>query len=103
MCEPRPRVHPWEAPRYASTLETLGPVLDEARLVGEVGLDHHFVTDEEQHPGQRVVFDYFLDAAEVSGRLINVYTTVADSEVLGALRARALPAVIIIGSSGRCR
>lgn len=93
-------VHPWEAYRFASDLAALEAPLAEARLLGEIGLDFHFVRDEKRFADQRTVFEFFLDAAEESGRLINVHTKGAESAVLESLRRRPLPAVIVHWYSG---
>jgi len=93
-------VHPWEAPRYASDLELLEEPLDDAELIGEIGLDRRFVEDASLYPLQQKVFDFFLDAAERSGRLVNLHTTGAEAEVLESLRDRGLPAVLVHWYSG---
>jgi TatD DNase family protein len=93
-------VHPWDAPRFASDLSALDAPLQEARLLGEVGLDRYFVTDPTAYPAQEKVFEYFLDAAEGSGRLINVHTTGAESRVLQMLRGFDLPSVVVHWYSG---
>ena len=88
-------VHPWEAPRFASDLSVLEAPAEDASVYGEIGLDFHFVRDESLFDGQRTVFEFFLDAAERNGRLINVHTKGAESAVLEALKRRTLPAVIV--------
>lgn len=93
-------IHPWEAPRFGADLDAAAAALDEAPAIGEIGLDHHFVEDEGQYGAQRTVFEYFLDAAEGSGRLVNLHTTGAEADVLECLRGRALPAVIVHWYSG---
>ncbi|NIP57762.1 MAG: TatD family hydrolase, partial [Gemmatimonadetes bacterium] len=93
-------IHPWEAPRFGADLDALAAALDDAPAIGEIGLDHHFVEDEGQYGTQRAVFEFFLDAAEGSGRLVNLHTTGAEVDVLECLRGRALPAVIVHWYSG---
>jgi TatD DNase family protein len=93
-------VHPWNASAFASDLDALEAPLAEAALIGEVGLDHRFVRDERRYPAQRVVFEYFLDAAARSGRLLNLHTAGAERAVLECVRGRALDALIIHWYSG---
>jgi TatD DNase family protein len=93
-------VHPWEAHRFASDLSVLEATLEEASVYGEIGLDFHFVRDESFFAAQRTVFEFFLDAAEQNGRLINVHTKGAESAVLETLTTRTLPAVIVHWYSG---
>ena len=93
-------VHPWEAFRFASDLTQLDGSVEEALAIGEIGLDYHFVKDESRFEAQRTVFEYFLDAAERSGKLINVHTKGAETAVLESLRKRELQAVIVHWYSG---
>ena len=93
-------IHPWEAPRFAGELKSLDPFLEEAPMLGEIGLDHFFVKDKAEYPAQEAVFKYFLGAAERRQRVINVHTTGAEAEVLECLEGRDLPAVIIHWYSG---
>lgn len=93
-------VHPWKAPEYMDRLDELAEPLEEAFAIGEIGLDHRFVEDESQYPSQRIVFDYFLDAAERTGKLINLHTSGAEEEILENLNGRNLPAIIVHWYSG---
>ena len=93
-------VHPWEAYRFASDLAQLEGPIEAAPAIGEIGLDYHFVKNESRFEAQRIVFEFFLDAAERSGKLINVHTKGAESAVLDSLRKRELQAVIVHWYSG---
>jgi len=93
-------IHPWEARRYAEDLPALDPLIDVAPLIGEIGLDHHFVTDPGEYPDQDAVFEYLLDAAERQGKVVNVHTKGAEAAVLEHLRGRSLAGVIIHWYSG---
>jgi len=88
-------VHPWEAYRFADDLSVLEAPLDEASIIGEIGLDYHFVRDEARFAAQRTIFEFFLNAAARTGKLINVHTKGAESAVLESLQRRELPAVIV--------
>jgi TatD DNase family protein len=93
-------IHPWNAPRYSRELSSLDTFLEQAPLLGEIGLDHFFVENEEEYPEQRRVFEYFLDAAEGLGRPVNIHSKGAEAEVAGCLEGRALPGIIIHWYSG---
>lgn len=93
-------IHPWKAPEYANRLNELDEPLEKAKTIGEIGLCHRFVDDELQYPAQRTIFNYFLNAAEQSGKLINLHTSGAEAEVLECLKERNLPAIIIHWYSG---
>jgi len=93
-------IHPWEAPRYSKDLPSLDPLIEDAPLLGEIGLDHHFVTNPREYPDQAAVFEYLLDAAERQGKVVNVHTKGAEAAVLEGLRGRSLAGVIIHWYSG---
>lgn len=88
-------IHPWKAAEYVNRLDELDELLETAPAIGEIGLDRRWVEDEEQYPDQETVFHYFLDAAEQSGKLINLHTSGAEALILEHLRSRTLPAIII--------
>lgn len=88
-------IHPWNAPDYADRLNELDEPLESAPAVGEIGLDHRFVKGEERYAAQETVFSYQLDAAEQSGKLINLHTSGAEALILEHLQTRSLPAIII--------
>lgn len=93
-------IHPWKAPEYVDRLDELAEPLEEAIAIGEIGLDHHFVENETEYPAQRTVFNYFLDAAERPGKLINLHTSGAEEEILECIRNRNLQAIIVHWYSG---
>ena len=93
-------VHPWEAPRFVDHLSALTGPLEETSVIGEIGLDHRFVTDVSLYSAQQTVFEHFLDAAKRSGRLVNLHTAGAEAAVLACLRERALSSVIVHWYSG---
>lgn len=74
-------VHPWEAPAWAGRLDELAPLVDEAPMLGEVGLDQRFVKDPEAFGPQEEVFSWFLDAAARTGKLVNLHTSGAEARV----------------------
>jgi len=88
-------IYPWNAPEYVDRLEDLEQPIEEANILGEIGLCHRFVEDETQYPSQKTVFNYFLDHAEQTGKLINLHTSGAEGEILESIKKRNLPAVII--------
>lgn len=93
-------VHPWEAPRWAHRLDELEGYLEGAPLLGEVGLDFHFVRDEEAYGPQREVFDYFLDAAKATGKVLNLHTKGAEAEIARLLHDAGGPPAIVHWYSG---
>lgn len=88
-------IHPWKASEYADRLEELDEPLESAPAIGEIGLDQRFVENETKYPAQETVFRYQLDAAEQSGKLINLHTSGAEALTLEHMQTRSLPAIII--------
>lgn len=88
-------IHPWHAPKYINRLNEIDGLLESAPAIGEIGLDHRFVEDETKYQAQETVFRYQLDAADQSGKLINLHTSGAEALILEYLRSRTLPAVVI--------
>jgi TatD DNase family protein len=93
-------VHPWEAPRYQDDLTALDQYLEESPMIGEAGLDFHFVKDERSQEGQRLVFDHQCEWAARLGRPMNLHTKGAEREVLDALRFHRLKGCIVHWYSG---
>jgi TatD DNase family protein len=93
-------VHPWEAPRWSDRLDELDRHTADAPLLGEVGLDFHFVRDEEAYGPQREVFGYFLEAAKRTGKVLNIHTKGAEAEVARLLHDVGGPAAIVHWYSG---
>lgn len=93
-------VHPWRAPAYADQLDRLQPQIDASPLLGEIGLDFHWVEDRAAFPAQRAVFTHFLRAARDQQKIVNLHTKGAEEEVLQLLRAHQVERAIVHWYSG---
>jgi TatD DNase family protein len=93
-------VHPWNAPEYVDRLQDLSEAIEQSPMIGEIGLDHHFVQDASAYPNQRKVFEYFLSAAREQEKIINVHTKGAEKHVLELLERYDVPRVIVHWYSG---
>ncbi len=86
-------VHPWNAPIFHSQLETLQPLIDASPMVGEIGLDYHFISEPENHALQRDVFLHFVKQGISQKKILNIHSKGAEADVdrilgeLGASRA----------------
>jgi TatD DNase family protein len=83
-------VHPWDAPAFCTRLETLQALIDDSPMLGEIGLDYHFVTEPEKHALQREVFRYFVEQGVAQNKVLNIHSKGAESDVdriLGELSA----------------
>ena len=84
-------VHPWNAPAFHAQLEALQPLIDAAPMLGEIGLDYHFVAELENHVLQREVFRHFVQQGVSQKKILNVHSKGAEADVdriLGELGAR---------------
>jgi TatD DNase family protein len=93
-------VHPWKAPDYADRLDEIAPVIAESPMLGEIGLDFHWVEDEDQFPAQRTVLEYFLAAAQSQDKIVNLHTKGAEAEILDWLRRYDVRRAIVHWYSG---
>ena len=74
-------VHPWMAPEHVDRLDRLTALVAETPMIGEVGLDHHFVKDRAAYPAQMRVFEFFLAAAREQEKVVNLHTKCAEHEI----------------------
>ncbi len=93
-------VHPWRAPDYAGQLEALQPLIDQSPMLGELGLDYHWVEDRSAFPAQRAVLEHFLRTAGSQQKIVNLHTKGAEAEILALLRAHRVERAIVHWYSG---
>lgn len=93
-------IHPWEAPRYHRKLSALDQYLKLTPLIGESGLDFHFIKDASLYPYQQSVFEYQCSWAQRLSKSMNLHTKGAEQEVLNALRKYHIVCPIIHWYSG---
>jgi TatD DNase family protein len=93
-------VHPWNAPQYAHRLEELREAIDKSPMLGEIGLDHHFVADASHYPAQRKVLAFLLAAAREQGKIVTLHTKGAEMEVLELLDRYEIHRAIVHWYSG---
>ena len=79
-------IHPWMAPDHVDRLDQLGALVAETPMIGEIGLDHHWVKDPEAYPAQMRVLEFFLAAARDQEKVVNLHTKGAEHEIAEALR-----------------
>lgn len=73
-------VHPSEAPRYVDSLGEFEEFVSRSPLIGEIGLDHRFVTDTSEYDAQRTVFSQFLNWASEQHKIVNLHCAGAEEE-----------------------
>ncbi len=93
-------IQPWEAPRFVNDLDALVALTKNSPAIGEIGLDHRFITDPGAHLAQAAVFATMLDCAEADRKLVNIHSAGAEQAVLEMVRTRNLENVILHWYSG---
>lgn len=93
-------VHPSEATRFVRSLHELEELVWRSPLIGEIGLDHRFVTDSSQYAAQRTVFGQFLTWAAEQDKVVNIHTAGAEQETARMLREHETQRVIVHWYSG---
>jgi TatD DNase family protein len=88
-------IHPRNALQYLDRLDELASFVESSPMIGEVGLDHHWVKDSRQYPAQEKVLTHFLRAAEEQNKVVNLHTKGAEEEILDLLDGFDLPRVIV--------
>jgi TatD DNase family protein len=93
-------VHPWNAPEYADRLDELRQAIERSPMLGEIGLDYHFVKDRSQYDAQRKVLDFFLAAAAEQDKIITLHTKGAEEEIVRLLDQHRISRAIVHWYSG---
>jgi len=93
-------IHPWNASEYVGCLNDLDWAVSESPMIGEIGLDYHFIKETSRYDDQREVFEYFLRAASRQRKIVIVHTKGAESETFQLLKKYNTERVIIHWYSG---
>ena len=93
-------VHPKRAPQYVNRLNELDKAIEQSPMIGEIGLDFHWVEDPSQYPAQRKVLGYFLAAAREQRKIVNLHTKGAEKEILDLLERYDIQRAIVHWYSG---
>lgn len=96
-------IHPACAAEWSGRLEQIDDLLAATPVIGEIGLDYHFVEDRTTYPAQRRVFDHCLAAAAAGDQVVNLHTKAAEDDVLAALRRHGIRRAIVHWYSGPVR
>jgi TatD DNase family protein len=84
-------IHPWNAPKHHADLASFDSLIASSPMIGEIGLDYHFITEPDQHETQRDVFRHFVQKGVAQDKILNIHSKGAEADVdavLGHLNAR---------------
>jgi len=93
-------VHPWEAVHWADRLDELDPLIAESPMLGEIGLDTHWITDAATYPAQQRVLEHFLAAARDQHKIVNLHTKGAEMPIRELLAQYDVERAIVHWYSG---
>ena len=93
-------IHPKRAPGYSDRLREFRSLVDQSPMLGELGLDFHWVKDSAAYPDQIEVFEFLVEAGASKGKIINLHTKGAEQRILDTLIAYNVAKVIIHWYSG---
>lgn len=93
-------VHPWRAHNNYKDLDRFEKYIKETPIIGEIGLDFHWVLERERYPNQLKVLKYFLEKAREYNKVTNLHTKGAEREILDLIKQYNLRTPIIHWYSG---
>jgi TatD DNase family protein len=93
-------IHPVHGAEWADRLNELDDLIAESPMLGEIGLDFHWVEDEAAYPRQRRTFEYLLQAARDQDKIVNLHTKGAEAEIVDRLSHYGLRRAIVHWYSG---
>ena len=93
-------IHPWEAPHFVDVLDELEALCTTSQMIGEIGLDHTFVTDPKCRDAQRLVLATLLDIAVEQRKVVHVHSTGAEAETAAMLWSRRIDRAVMHWYSG---
>jgi TatD DNase family protein len=88
-------IHPWNASKCIQDTEDVKELFPYRGIMGEIGLDHHFVTKKEDWDPQLTVFETLLGIAEGKEASVIIHSKGAESETLNILESFNIRNVIL--------
>ncbi len=82
--------HPWKAKKPLTPEETdaFTQLAKDSRcaVIGEVGLDHHWVEQTERYPHQQETFEFFVQLSLETNKPLNIHSKGAEEQVYKTLK-----------------
>ncbi|MHA1398989.1 MAG: TatD family hydrolase [Candidatus Heimdallarchaeaceae archaeon] len=88
-------IHPWKVKQSLSE-ERQNEIKELAKnnspiVLGEIGMDYHFIKEQKYYPFQEETFRYFLELSEKHNLPVNIHTKGAEKEIYEILNTFAIP------------
>ncbi len=78
-------IHPWKVTNEMPNLDLYDDYIKNSKLIGEVGLDFHWVEDKSTFANQIEVFKYFVRKSKEYDKFLNIHTKGAEDLVYNIL------------------
>ncbi len=78
-------IHPWKVTSKLPNLDMYDDYIKNSKIIGEVGLDFHWVEDESTYEPQIEVFKHFVQKAKVYDKFLNIHTKGAEELIYNIL------------------
>ncbi|MEG0857057.1 MAG: TatD family hydrolase [Terrisporobacter sp.] len=78
-------IHPWRVTDKVPNLDIYDDYIKNSKIIGEVGLDFHWVEDKYTYEPQIEVFKYFVRKAKEHDKYLNIHTKGAEGLVYDIL------------------
>lgn len=82
--------HPWKAKKPLTTeeIETFTQLAKDPRcaVIGEVGLDHHWIEQPERYPHQQQTFEFFVQLSLETKKPLNIHSKGAEKQIFRTLK-----------------
>lgn len=88
-------IHPWNAPKSIDETEKVRELLPHGGIMGEIGLDHHFVDNKDEWDPQLKIFEALLGIAEEKEASVIIHSKGAEGETLNILETFNVKNVIL--------
>lgn len=96
-------IHPWEITPDLEELKNKKEIIkliQEAPMIGEIGLDFYWAEDKKAYPLQIEVLKFFFKYAKKFDKIVNLHTKGAEKKILSLLKEYKLKTPIIHWYSG---
>ncbi|MHA2227515.1 MAG: TatD family hydrolase [Candidatus Hodarchaeales archaeon] len=87
-------IHPWKAHKSHIELDNFKKLLEEnktIKILGEVGLDYHSISQKDRYPYQKKVVDFFFHQAEQRKYRLMLHVKGAEEEITNTIETNNVP------------
>ena len=78
-------IHPWKVTSKIPDLDVYDDYIKNSKIIGEVGLDFHWVEDKSTFDSQIEVFKYFVKKTKTYDKFLNIHTKGAEELIYNIL------------------